>query len=217
MLMSMGGTPAGKESLDGGSIKGGILHARFQWLREQGVPGDAEGVKTAIRQRVSEATAEELSGPVLPIRMYAFRTLIEVDRAIAALVHRDEQSLCRELGRFSARVNLTGTYRFFCKPDPHQFFETAARVHRQFQDFGTEEYSRTGLLSCRISFVDSTCYAKPYCWSALGYFEQATLLHGGEEPAVRETECRCDGAELCRFEIGWKEMPPISAPSAAKA
>jgi hypothetical protein len=130
--------------------------------------------------------------------------LIEVDRAIAALLSADERSVAARLGRYSAWLNLTTSFKHYRGQGPHDLFAAAARMHRQYQDFGREEYTRLGDSSCRMSLLDNRCYSKTYCWSASGYFEQAARLHGGLLPRVIETECVCSGDGACRFEIEWQ-------------
>jgi len=188
-----------KESLDGGRIKGGMLKSHVEWLDEQRLPGGRE----ALRSRVSAQTAQIVEGSVLPIVWYPFRALIETDRAIAALTGRPERATLIELGRHSARSNLGTSYRFFNRTQPHEFFESVARMHGQYVDFGRETYRSLGPTRCEIVLSDCACYSKAYCWSAIGYYEQATALQGGREPRVAESDCVCQGQAACRFEIAW--------------
>jgi hypothetical protein len=180
-------------------VRGGILQAHLHWVEERKLPGG----RAALRSRVSEEAARILDGPVLPIAWYPFRVLVESDRAIAALAGREEKSTVVELGRHSARLNLATGYRFYNKSQPHEFFAAVTRMHPQYQDFGREEYRATGPTSCRIMLLDYACYSKIYCWSALGYYEQAAELQGGRDARVEETECVCEGAPRCSFDLRW--------------
>lgn len=189
-----------RESLDGGTLKGGVLLSRLRWVGDFGIPGGLG----ALRPKVSPATATILYAPILPISSYPFRALIEIDRGIASVLGTEERSVVARLGRYSAWLNLTTSFKHYKGGEPHDLFASAARMHRQYQDFGREEYERTGESSGRVSLLDNRCYSKTYCWSACGYFEQATRLHGGLEPLVTETECVCSGDGACRFEIAWR-------------
>ena len=189
-----------RERLDGGTLKGGVLLSRLRWVAEFGVPGGLG----ALRAKLSPETGRIVCGPILPISSYPFRALVETDRAIAALLGADESGVAARLGRYSAWLNLTTSFKHYRGEGPHDIFAAAARMHRQYQDFGREEYARTGATACRMSLLDNRCYSKTYCWSAGGYFEQAARLHGGLEPSVSETACVCAGDEECRFEIAWK-------------
>lgn len=189
-----------RESLDGGSLKGGVLLSRLRWVGDFGIPGGLG----ALRSKVSQGTATILYAPILTISSYPFRALIEVDRGIAAVLGAEERTVAARLGRYSAWLNLTTNFKQYRGEGPHDLFASAARMHRQYQDFGREEYERTGESSCRLSLLDNRCHSKTYCWSACGYFEHATRLHGGLEPQVTETECVCSGGIACRFEIAWR-------------
>lgn len=188
-----------REVLEGGNVKGGVLRAHVDWYRLH-LPG--RGLD-ALRRLVPDDTSRILAAPILPTNWYAFRAVVDTDRAIAVLRGGMEQETAAELGRFSARVNLTTSYRAFTRERPHEFFRESARLHRQFEDFGRATYDELGPTACRLSVVDCTCYAKTYCWSALGYFEEATTLQGGHAPQVIERECLCEGGTACRFEIRW--------------
>jgi hypothetical protein len=187
-----------RERVEGGRVRGGILQAHLQWAGAQ-LPGGLP----ALKGRVSEEAARVLDGPVLPISWYPFKVLVETDRAIAALAGGDAMSTIIELGRHSARLNLATGYRVYNRSQPHEFFATVTRMHPQYQDFGREEYEATGPTACRIRLIDYTCYSKVYCWSALGYYEQAAALQGGQGARASEEECVCGGAAGCRFEVRW--------------
>ena len=193
-----------RERLDGGTLKGGVLLSRIRWIGDFGITGGFG----ALRSKVSPATASVLYGPILPISSYPFRALVETDRAIAALLGADESAVAARLGRYSAWLNLTTSFKHYRGQGPHDIFAAAARMHRQYQDFGREEYARTGTAACCMSLLDNRCYSKTYCWSAAGYFEQAARLHGGVEPRVSEVECVCAGDAACRFEIAWRGEKP---------
>src|SRR5262249_45173959 len=147
-----------------------------------------------ICRRVSPATAAVLRQPILPVKWYPLRALVETDRAIAAAGGDDDIALFLELGRHSARLNLATSYKVYSRSEPHAFLQLAARLHRQFQDFGRAQYERTGPTSCRLAMSDYPCFSPVFCLSGRGYYEEATALQGGREPRVVETSCQCRGA-----------------------
>jgi uncharacterized protein (TIGR02265 family) len=188
-----------REVLDGGNVKGGMLKAHLQWVAENrpGLTIDD------LRRRLSPATATVLGQAILPVSWYPFRAVVETDRAIAAACGGDAEALITELGRYSARLNLGTSYKVYTRSEPHAFFQLAARLNRQFQDFGRAEYERTGPTSCRLSMSGYPCFSPVFCLSGLGYYEQATALQGGRDPRVAETKCQCRGGSECRFDIRW--------------
>jgi hypothetical protein len=190
-----------REQLDGGRVRGGILDSHLRWLRER----DGEAALDALRAHVSPETARVLRGPILPISWYPFRALVEIDRAVVVVAGLpDERGAITELGRDSARRNLSGSFKSYARPNPHDFFAGVARMHRQYQDFGRAEYEHRGPTACRVSMLAYPCYSKVFCWSAAGYYEQAAALQGGRRGAVTESACVCEGDEACRFDVSWK-------------
>jgi hypothetical protein len=188
------------EALDGGAVRGGIFRSHLDWLDSQGLPEP----RRRLGQSVPPETARVLEGPILPIGWYPYRALIEMDRGILQVTGRPETAESMAvLGRHSARSNLQSAYRFYTRPAPHEFFAQVARMHSQYVDFGSEAYEALGPSACRVSLLDLRCFSKVYCWSAIGYYAEATRLQGGREPQVCETECRCEGGAACRFEIRW--------------
>ena len=187
------------EVLDGGRLKGGMLRSHIRWVEQNlGVTG-FDGVKS----KVSPETAKLLSGPILATVFYPFRALVELDRAIAACAGMDEKEVVTELGIWSAKINLEGAYKAFQKEKPHEFFVVSARLHTQFQDFGRAEYEKLGETHCRMSMLDYPCWSKIFCWSAVGFFTEATRIQGGQDPKVFENECKAEGGKACRFDIHW--------------
>ena len=180
-------------------MKGGVLKAHLQWLEEN----RPDVTIDALCRRVSPATAATLRQTILPASWYAFRTVVETDRAITAACGGDADALVLELGRYSARLNLGSSYKVYARTEPHAFFQLAARLHRQFQDFGRAKYERTGTTSCSLAMSDYPCFSRLFCLSGRGYYEQATALQGGREPRVDETSCQCRGGTECRFDIRW--------------
>jgi predicted hydrocarbon binding protein len=189
---------AGREKLAGGKMKGGIFRSHAAWLLEH-EPGRAADVWS----RLPEDARRELSRTILVSSWYPFEWLVALDGAIEEVFGREYPEILRELGRYSARINLSTTYRVFDRGDNHEFFRNSALLHRQFQDFGDVAYEKTGDTSGAMIHTNYPCYSLTFCRSALGYYEQCLVNHGGRNPVVRETECQARGNSCCRFELEW--------------
>lgn len=187
-----------RESLVGGRVKGAMVRAHLQFVRDR--LGDAAMTRTL--EAMPAAVAAEVQG-VLTGTWCAFESLVLLDRAIARASGRDERELMRELGRYSAQINLSTVYRAFHRDDIHEFFRHSATLHRQFQDFGTCEYVPLGEGHGRISVHDAVCFSPAYCGSEVGYLEQVIATHGGTAATVTETGCRCMNDDRCTFELRW--------------
>src|SRR5687767_8236039 len=104
-----------RESLTGGRVKGAMVRAHLQFVRDQlGEPALALTLKA-----LPPAVATEVQG-ILASTWCAFESLIVLDRTIARVAGRDERELMHELGRYSARINLSTIYRAFHRDDIHE-------------------------------------------------------------------------------------------------
>lgn len=178
-----------------------MLRSHLDWVRETQPPGALE----ELLARLPDEIRSGLSGAVLATSWYPFRWLVELDRAIARRFEpSDEAAVLRDLGRYSARENLSTTYKVFDRRNNHEFFENSTLLHRQFQDFGTLEYERTGERSGRMSYHDYPCYSPVFCASGRGYFEQCLVSHGATSVQVEEIKCQCRGDDGCVFEMRWE-------------
>jgi predicted hydrocarbon binding protein len=187
-----------RESLTGGRVKGAMVRAHLQFVRDQlGEPALALTLKA-----LPPAVATEVQG-ILASTWCKFESLVVLDRTIARVAGRDERELMRELGRYSAQINLSTIYRAFHRDDIHEFFRNSATLHRQFQDFGDCEYENVGEGHGRISVRNAVCFSPAYCSSEAGYLEQVIATHGGTSASVTESVCQCANDDRCTFELRW--------------
>lgn len=187
-----------RESLTGGRVKGTMVRAHLQFVRDQLGPETLAQTLKAL----PAAVAAEVQG-MLPSSWCSFENLVLLDRTIARVASREERELMRALGRYSAQINLSTIYRAFHRDDLHEFFRNSAALHRQFQDFGTCEYEHTGEGHGRITIRDAVCFSPAYCSSETGYLEQVIAAHGGVNASVVESRCQCASDDRCTFELRW--------------
>lgn len=187
------------EALAGGHVKGSMVRAHLQFVSDRfGTPA----LQRTLAELPASMSAEVHN--VLAASWCAFETLIALDRAIARVAGLDERNLMRELGGYSAIVNLSTVYRAFRREDIHDFFRHSATLHRQFQDFGTCEYEQVGPTQARLRIRGAACFSPAYCASEAGYLEQVITIHGGSAPQIAESTCRCANEELCTFDAQWR-------------
>jgi hypothetical protein len=187
------------EVLTGGRVKGGIVKSHLQWVRDyQG----EEAVLQLLRALPDDAGAEVDSA--LASTWCNFETVMLLDRAIEERFGGGRSLFLRELGRYSAHLNLSSTYRLYKSSDLHEFFRRSALLHRQFQDFGTARYKQLADKVGAMIHSDYACFSPVYCQSAIGYYEQAIVLHGAKPQLVIETSCQCAGDASCTFELDWE-------------
>ena len=193
-LLVRGGT---LEQLAGGHVKGGMVRAHMDWVREY----HGEAALERALDRLRMPVRRELETAVATT-WCSFDALIALDRAIQDCFGRG-RDLMRELGRYSAHRNLSTTYRLFLRSDVHEFFHRSALLHTQFQDFGRVESHRLGATRCELRHTGARCFSPLYCASALGYYEQVVIMHGAKNVTVEEVLCQCRGDEACIFRLCW--------------
>ena len=187
------------ERLAGGRINGSIVKAHLRWVRDY--RGDAAVAKLLASlpvERGMELSAARANTWV------SFESLIVLDRAIERLFGRGVRLFQRELGRYSAHLNLAASIGPFRAEDLHRFLRCSAVLHTQFQDFGMVTYNQTGPKGGEMIHRGYPCYSPVYCQSALGYYEQVIVEHGATPYLIMERECQCAGDERCTFELAWE-------------
>lgn len=190
------GTP--REVLTPGRLKGGIFRSHLQWIKDKH-PADLQ----KVLDRLPADAKQALTGAILATSWFPFAWLIALDRAIAEQFGGGDNTI-RELGKYSALINLSTTYKLLDRKANHEFFNHSALLHTQFQDFGKVAYQQTGETSGRMIYTQYTSVSPSFCASALGYFEGCVESHGGTNVSVVEVECQCYGDPSCTFDISWK-------------
>lgn len=188
-----------REILAGGRMKGGVFKSHLTWLADNRPAADKE----LFLQKLQPETRQTFSAPVLATNWYPFSMLIDIDRTLMDLFGGGKIHFLRELGKYSARINLSTTYRAFDRDTNHEFFRNSALLHSQFQDFGKAHYDQTDERSGRMLHTDYNCLSPLFCASALGYYEGCITSHGAARAWVTETECQCYGGKSCTFEMKW--------------
>lgn len=181
------------------TVKGTMLAAHLGWAREKF--GD---LAKALVPHLSPEAAKLVTRGVFATDWVPLVLLIEIDKAIAKVAGGDPTATWTELGRHSARQNLSGVYKTFVSAEPHRFFEEASHLHDRFQSFGKPVYERTGDRSGKMRMEDYKVHAPAFCASGRGYFEEALkLMHAPGPILVAEPSCQCRGDAVCVYDIHW--------------
>lgn len=183
------------------SIKGQLLIARFDFLRER------HG--TDVLARVLEALGPEDAARMRGLARdswYPFGLLLRLDHVLARLLAGDDPAFFVELGRASARHRTEWLGEHAALVNVHSFLSRAAEEHRLFHDFGRAIYRRTGFHSSDMEYSEYPQADRAFCLSARGYFEGVLELLTGRAGDVREIACQCDGAPACVFRLDWRRV-----------
>ena len=193
----------GKEVLTGpdpsiAKVKGVMFGGRRQFLQE--VLGQ-EGFSTFI-EKLSPRTRGYVRTP-LASSWCEFESLIELDRAIHNELKAKYPNALALIGAASAELGIGRIYKSLDSAELVQFLENNAQFHDQYQKFGTVRFEKTSS-GARMVYANYPCYSPVFCASAIGYFMESILRHGGKDPKVSETKCQCQGDKTCTFEMVWR-------------
>ena len=188
-----------REVLAGGKIKGGMMSAHIGWATGGRNSPDVARFWKALPFDLQQS----LGGMILNVNWYEFAHLMAVDRAIVKTYGGGDVGVLRQVGAYSARLNLNGVYKVFRRNSIHEFLENGARLHSKFQDFGEAAYLKSSEFSSQMIHNRYCSYSPLFCESALGFYRESLQLHGARNVAVDETCCQCRGEESCTFALRW--------------
>lgn len=182
------------EQLEGGKVHSSVAAAHLRWVRDY--HGDV-----ALRDLFSRLDRKLAGALSADGEWLSFEGLVALDRAIERRFGRGRRGFLRELGRYSAHLNLTGVH--VRGAAIHDFFHRSAVLHARFQDFGSIAYHERGLTTGSMTHGGAECFSPVWCASAIGYYEQALVMQDAIPLRVAETACRCNGDTHCAFELEW--------------
>lgn len=187
----------------GVNVKGSAVTARLRFVRElYGEPG-VRRVKEALRAE-HRATIDQR---VMPHEWVPFELFVDLSVEIDRLYGKGDLALCREMGRFAAKVNLPTLYRiFYALGSPAFIISRAVRVWDVHYDSGriSAEVERTGATErATLTLRALATPHRAHCLSVLGWAERSVELSGGRIIDADETTCRTRGDDACRFVVAW--------------
>jgi predicted hydrocarbon binding protein len=179
-------------------VKGVMFGARKQFILDT---AGEEGM-TQILSRLSPKTASYLKTP-LASSWIDFESLVELDRAIHETFKAKYHHILILMGAASAELGIGKVYRSLDSEELAGFLEKNALFHNQYQKFGKVKFEKTPK-GARMVYSEYPCYSPVFCASAIGYFMESILRHGGQDPTVVETTCQTRGDATCTYEMGWR-------------
>lgn len=188
----------------GGNIKGSAITARVRYVREHyGEPGVRR-----VKEALSPAHRQRLDEKVMPHDWVPMELFLELCTEIDRLYGRGDLALCRELGRYAAKVNLPTLYRiFYALGSPRFIVGRAIRVWEVHYDSGriTAEFEeKPPLERTTLTLRDFAMPHRAHCLSVLGWAERSVELSGGAVSESSETTCRTRGDDACRFVVSYR-------------
>lgn len=181
-------------------IKGNILKARRAFVEQQFGAGSWDRVVDSLPaedQRV-------LRGIVTHGAWFDFDLGTRVDEAIVAVLGGGRREVFEEMGRASARENLTTVHKLLVEHgNPQAFMAKANVIYQFYYGVGRREWEASGPNSGVMTTYDADTFSMPDCMTVVGWYKQGLEMCGAKNPKVVETDCRGNGAAVCRYEVSW--------------
>jgi uncharacterized protein (TIGR02265 family) len=168
--------------------------------------GEADAER--VFKRLSADDQAIVRSMLLPSTWYPAGVLLRLEMTAAAILSKgDRRALLREMGRFTADVNLavTGVHHPFVREgEPHFLLENAQRIYGAQHSSGNRTCERTGPTSAIVRHFDVGDAEPDDCLTTTGWLQRAVELSGGGAVIVDEYQCRGRGAPHCEFRVSWR-------------
>ncbi len=180
-------------------VKGNILKARIAFVKERF--GEAGWAK--VLGALPAADQKTLKG-VANVAWYDFDLGARLDDAIVSAVAGGDTQVFEQMGRASARENLTGVHATFLQSrDPQKFMAKAGIIYNFYYDKGRRTWEPTGPTSGLLTTYDSETFSAADCATVIGWHKEALAMLGAKNIRIAEETCRSRGDDACRYKVSW--------------
>jgi hypothetical protein len=181
-------------------VRGSVLRARKLFTEEH----FGAGAWDRILDTLPESDRTALRGILLPAGWFPFEISERLDKAIVDVLANGNLQVFEDIGRKSARENLSGIHKtFLAAGNPRDFLAQAKSIYNFYYDTGTREYVSTGPQSGVLKTIDAETFSRADCLTVVGWHKEALEMCGAKNVRITETKCRAKGDPLCEYEIRW--------------
>lgn len=181
-------------------VKGSAITARVRYVRER----HGEQGYRKLLDALEAQHRKIIQARVLPHAWAPFSLFVDVNVQTDALFGTGDLALCREMGRYSAEVNLPTLYRIFYKlGTPSFIIRKAARlwdVHYSSGRLAVEDTED----GANLRIEEFATPHRAHCQSVLGWAERSVELSGGKVTYAEEEQCRTRGDRACLVVARWQ-------------
>jgi hypothetical protein len=184
-----------------GHVRCPAVLARLQWVVEH----HGEAAFDATLEAMEPDHAAAIRGAVDPSQWIPFDAFVGLCETIDARYGKGDLALCRELGRYSARVNLPTLYRIFYRFGSVRFIMSkATAVWSEHYDSGHAYTRDVGPGEVAIVIEDFATPHAVHCLSVLGWVESSVTISGARVISGEEVACRRRGAAACELRVRYE-------------
>jgi len=181
-------------------VRGSVLRARKLFTEEH----FGGGAWDRLLDTLPESDRTVLRGILLPAGWFPFEISERLDRAIVDVLGKGDPKVFEDIGRKSARENLSGIHKtFLAAGNPQAFLAQAKTIYKFYYNTGTREYVSTGPQSGVLTTVDAETFSVVDCLTVVGWHKEALEMCGAKNVRISETKCRGKGDPVCEYEVRW--------------
>ena len=182
-------------------VKGNILKARIAFVEERfGSQGWSR-----VLESLGPEDQKILGGSILNLSWYPFDCSTRLDEAIVKVLGGGNTRLFEEMGKASAKENLTGVHSNLVAPgDPQAFMRKAQVIYQFYYDTGYRTYEETGPTSGVMTTYEAKTFSTADCSTVIGWYREALAMCGAKDVQVVEDTCRARGGDFCRYKVSWR-------------
>ena len=181
-------------------VKGNIIKARQAFVVER----FGEQAWTDVLASLPAGDQQTFGGMILNIGWFDFAQATRLDEAIVTVLGGGNTALFEDMGRTSARENLTGVHRNLVTPgDPQAFMKKAQVIYRFYYDVGNRTYTETGPNQGTLTTHEAETFSVADCATVIGWYKEALAMCGAKDVRIEEVQCRARGDRVCEYTVRW--------------
>jgi len=181
-------------------VKGNIIKARQAFV----VDRFGEDGWVRVLEALPEEDRKAFGGMIVNVAWFDFAQATRLDEAIVRVLGGGNTRLFEEMGRASARENLTGVHsNLVASGDPQAFMKKANLIYRFYYDVGHREYEQTGPTEGTLRTFDAETFSVADCATVIGWYTEALAMCGAKNVRMEETRCRARGDDACEYTVRW--------------
>jgi predicted hydrocarbon binding protein len=188
-------------------VRGSVLKARKLFTEEH----FGSGAWDRILDTLPESDRTVLWGILLPAGWFPFEISEHLDRTIVDVLGKGDPKVFEDIGRKSARENLSGIHKaFLAAGNPQAFLAQTKTIYQFYYNTGTREYVPTEPQSGVLTTADAETFSVADCLTVVGWHKEALEMCGAKNVRISETKCRAKGDPVCEYEVRWELKIPLA-------
>jgi predicted hydrocarbon binding protein len=181
-------------------VRGSVLRARKLFTEEH----FGSGAWDKVLESLPEPDRVVLRGILLPAGWFPYAISERLDQAIVNVLGKGDLKVFEDIGRKSARENLSGIHKSFIRPgDPQAFLAQAKTIYKFYYSTGSRDYVPSGKNSGVLTTTEAETFSVADCLTVIGWHKEALEICGAKNVSISETKCRARGDAVCEYSVSW--------------